>query len=92
MSETQTPKSPFEPFFDEVRKIVREEIERALNNGQQAKEETRDLTPEEACQLLRVDKVWLIRHGSTLPFRRKLSHRVIRYDEAGLRRWLLTRK
>jgi len=39
-----------------------------------------------------VDKAWLIRHGPTLPFRRKISHRTIRYDLAGLKRWMATRK
>jgi len=31
------PVNPFAPFFDEVRKIVREEIERALNERKPAK-------------------------------------------------------
>jgi hypothetical protein len=42
-------KSPFEPFFDEIRKIVRQEIAAAMN-GNGAKSEL--LTPEQLAEKL----------------------------------------
>jgi predicted DNA-binding transcriptional regulator AlpA len=87
-------KNPFEPFFDEVRKIVREELAAALSNGadRPAAEKERLLTPDEAAALIGVDKKWLYRHSKQLPFIRRLSKKNVRFSEAGLRRWLATRK
>lgn len=49
------------------------------------------LNPAEAAALLKVTTRWLYRHHRTLPFTKKLSRRVLRFDEAGLRRWLAHR-
>ncbi len=50
-------------------------------------EADRLLTPEEAARLLGVEVSWLSRHRRRLPFARKLSHKTVRYSEAGLRKW-----
>src|SRR5215467_11616868 len=48
--------------------------------------------PDEKSQptdrLLKVTTRWLYRHHRSLPFTRKLSRRLLRFDEAGLHRWL----
>jgi hypothetical protein len=45
------------------------------------------LTLDEAAAALKVEPAWLKRRASKLPFARKLSRKVIRFSEAGLRRW-----
>ena len=52
-----------------------------------AEQPDRWLKDEEAAALLSVSTRWLRRHGPNLPFRRSLSGKIIRYSEAGLRRW-----
>lgn len=47
----ESPKSPFEPFFDEVRRIVREEIRAANGNGH-----AQLLTAEQLAAALQVHK------------------------------------
>jgi D-aminopeptidase len=49
-------KNPFEPFFDEIRKIVREEVAAALNKKQPTRLQ---FTKEEAAQRLNVKPSWL---------------------------------
>ena len=56
MSEPQ--KNPFEPFFDEFRRIVREELREILN--QNANQEPKLLySTKEAASLLGVPETWL---------------------------------
>ena len=50
------------------------------------------LKPAEAAALLKVTTRWLYRHHRPLPFTRKLSRRLLRFDEAGLHRWLAHRR
>ncbi len=49
------------------------------------------LTPTEAATLMGVKVRWLYQHHRAFPFAKKLSRRVLRFDEAGLRRWLAHR-
>src|SRR5215831_5477110 len=49
------------------------------------------LKPTEAAALLKVTTRWLYRHHRSLPFTRKLSRRLLRFDEAGLHRWVAHR-
>lgn len=46
------------------------------------------LTPEEAAALLGVKVRWLYRHAVDFTFTRKLSRKVLRFHEAGLRRYV----
>jgi predicted DNA-binding transcriptional regulator AlpA len=50
------------------------------------------LTPEAAAQQLGVSPRWLYRHAAKLPFTRRLSRKVLRFSETGLRRWQATRR
>ena len=83
--------SPFDPFFERIREIVREEIAAALN-GRPVEEKGRYLTAEEAAKILAVPVDRLYRHRKTLPFAHGASKKVVRFDEAGLRRWMQARK
>jgi predicted DNA-binding transcriptional regulator AlpA len=87
-------KNPFDLLLDQIRAVVREEIALALSNGadRPAAEKERLLTPDEAAALIGVDKKWLYRHSKQFPFVRRLSKKNIRFNEAGLKRWLATRK
>lgn len=49
------------------------------------------LTVEEAAALLRVGIEWVEKRSRTLPFRVSLANGTVRYDAAGLRRWLTGR-
>ena len=85
--------NPFDPFFEKIRAIVREEIAAALSNGERPPaEKDALLTPEEAAAIIGVDTKWLYRHSKQLPFTRRLSRKKIRFNEPGLRRWLAPRK
>ena len=57
------------------------------SNGQAAEVGDRLLTAEEAAPLLGVTVKALQRRRS-LPFRKKVGHRTVRYSERGIRRWL----
>lgn len=50
------------------------------------------LTAKQAAEVAGVSPKWLYRHARSLPFARRLSPRVVRFSEAGLRKWLPTRK
>jgi predicted DNA-binding transcriptional regulator AlpA len=49
------------------------------------------LTPAEAAERLGVTPTWMYRHARTLPFTRRLSRKVLRFSESGLRRWQAAR-
>ncbi len=50
------------------------------------------LTVEEASALMKVSKKWLYNRAAKLPFAHRLSPRKLRFSEAGLRRWMQSRK
>ena len=58
---------------------------------QAPKTEDRWLTVEEAGKIAGLNPRWFYRQES-LPFARKISRKITRYSEAGLRRWLSTRR
>ena len=86
-----TSKNPFEPFFEEIRQLVREEI-CALNAGSHMQEEERLLNAEEAAKILNVSSDWLYRHAKKLPFTRKVGPKMLRFSHKGIVKWLATRK
>jgi predicted DNA-binding transcriptional regulator AlpA len=47
------------------------------------------LTIDQAARRLAVTRGWLYRSAKLLPFARKLSHRELRFDPAGLEAWLI---
>jgi len=50
------------------------------------------LTAEEGAPILGVAPRWLYRHAGKLPFTRRLSRKVLRFSEVGLRRYAATRR
>jgi excisionase family DNA binding protein len=48
------------------------------------------LTIDEAAERMSVSRDWLYR-TKDLPFRRKISPKAVRFDEAGIDRWLAAR-
>jgi hypothetical protein len=51
------------------------------------------LTPTEAASIVgAVSSKWILRHTKGLRFRRDLSRKVVRFEDAGLRRWASARK
>ena len=63
--------NPFEPIFDEIRRIVREEIARVGANGA-----SELLTPEQLAKALKVSPTWVYEQSrlGNLP-----THRIGRY-------------
>ena len=53
---------------------------------------SRDLDGDEAATVAHTSKRWLLTHTRGLRFRRDLSRKQPRFDEAGLREWLATRR
>jgi predicted DNA-binding transcriptional regulator AlpA len=82
--------NPFDPFFEKIREIVREEI-KAASNGMAAKGD-RLLDPEEAAKLLSVSEDWLYHHAKKLPFTRKLGPRLLRFSYHGMIKWMESKK
>jgi predicted DNA-binding transcriptional regulator AlpA len=64
-----------------------------VGNGQQLKLDPDTLlTAEQAAQLLSVTPHWLYRRWKQLPFSRRLSRKVLRFSENGIRKWQSLRK
>ncbi|HEY6368060.1 MAG TPA: helix-turn-helix domain-containing protein [Candidatus Binatia bacterium] len=79
----------------ELRQVIAEEVIAALRNGGEhvvEKDGAALLTPEKTAELMGVEVRWLYRHAKQLPFTRKLSRRVLRFSEAGLRKWLAAKR
>jgi predicted DNA-binding transcriptional regulator AlpA len=85
-----TIKNSLEPFFDQIRQVVREEI-RALND-ETNRTEDRLLNADEAAEILNVSADWLYRNARKLPFTRKLGPKMLRFSYQGIIKWLATRK
>lgn len=81
-------KNPFEPFFDEIRRIVREEL--AAGNGRGAPDSLVDI--EKAAKILDVTTDWLYHNRKTLPFVRKLGRKVLRFSVTGMQKWMEAKK
>jgi predicted DNA-binding transcriptional regulator AlpA len=56
--------------------------------GEVSQNTDRLLTPEETAALLQVTKVWLYRNAHRYTFTRKLSRKVLRFQESGVRRFI----
>ncbi len=72
-----------------LRRIIREEIQAANQNGHQ---EDRLLDVEEASKVLCVDEGWLYRHHKKLPFTRKLGPKMLRFSYQGIQKYLAIKK
>ena len=76
---------------EELRGLIREELAALNSTGINADKESL-LTPDDAANLLGVNRRWLYRHANTLPFARRISRKNLRFSEAGLRRWIAAKK
>jgi predicted DNA-binding transcriptional regulator AlpA len=72
----------------QLRDLVRAEIQ-AARTGQQDAERWMDA--KEAAELLSMSEDWLYRHAKTLPFTRKLGHKMLRFSYQGLVKYMETR-
>jgi hypothetical protein len=52
----------------------------------------RMLTPDEASVVLRRSRQWIYRHSKTLPFVKRISRKSLLCSQAGMKRWLASRK
>lgn len=68
------------------------EIESSSDEEQSSNAIERWLDDQEACNLMRVDRPWLVRHRNGLPFARRLSRKRWIYNERGIGRWLASRR
>ena len=84
-----TPTLLGEAFRSELEEIVVKAVREAMNGH---KDGDRLLNAEEAAEILSVSPDWLYRHGSSLPFTRKLAPRVLRFSSQGIQKYLATRK
>jgi hypothetical protein len=65
---------------------------RASSSAQTPDPDDRLLAPVETAERLGVGVRWLYRHADQLPFTRRLSRKVLRFSENGLRRYLEGKK
>jgi Helix-turn-helix domain len=77
---------------EELGAIIEQAVVRALQNNGHAQEKGVYLTPEQAAKIMGVDTNWLYRHRKTLPFAKGVTKKMLRFDEAGLRRWMQSRR
>jgi len=91
MSEPTNPSALlWQALLDAIRQAVREEIQTVERNGNG--HEDRLLDAGEAAKVLSVSEDWLYRNAKKLPFTRKLGHKMLRFSEQGIIKWLATRK
>jgi predicted DNA-binding transcriptional regulator AlpA len=79
--------NPFEPFFAEIRKIVAEEVARAVKGSK----DDRLLDIDELCAILNVQKAWIYHNARRLPFSRKIGGN-LRFSSNDLQRWIAAQK
>jgi predicted DNA-binding transcriptional regulator AlpA len=90
---SESAKTPFDAVLDQIRLIVREEIAAAHTTGNNMTTGADALLiASEAAALMNVKPRWLYRHAAKLPFTRRINRKTLRFSEAGIRRWLATKK
>lgn len=73
----------------QLRELIRDAIRVATSTQQEA---DRMLTAEEAAEMLSMSTDWLYRNAKKLPFTRKLGHKMLRFSQQGIVKWLESRK
>jgi len=79
--------SEFDPFFEKIREIVREEVAAQLKGSK----DDRLLTVEQVCEILNVAKPWVYHNVKKLPFVRKVGGN-LRFSSTDLQRWILAQR
>ena len=80
-----------DPLLEQLADLVAERVAAKLD-GKAAQEPDRLLEVHEAATLLGVKPRWLYRRAKNLPFAKRLSPGVLRFSEAGIRRWIAAGK
>jgi len=88
---SNTPTLLGEALLGAIRQAVREEYQ-ALMGQNGHREGDRLLDAEQTAEILSVSPDWLYRHGSRLPFTRKLGPKMLRFSYQGIQKYLATRK
>ena len=89
MNEQQ--KNPFEPFFDEMRRIVREEVRACLGESGRRPLVGNMLTAEEAAKFLNYSRDWVYRNWRRIGGV-KVGKRGVRFSRRALEVWVASRK
>jgi excisionase family DNA binding protein len=79
--------SPLDPFFAEIRRIVREEVAAAVKGSK----DDRLLSLEEVCKTLNCTEAWIYHNTKKLPFVRKVGG-LLRFSSNDLQRWIAAQK
>lgn len=87
MSET-----PSRPLFQLTEAELREIVRQELKSGATPAVEERLLDVKEAARLLSCEPDWLYHNRKTLPFARKLGHKMLRFSYRGLLKWAESKK
>ena len=75
---------------DELRQLIREEINAALHNGNSA-EPDRLLSVPQAAEVLSRSEIWLYRNWKRLPFTVRIG-RGVKFSRKGIDKWIETQK
>jgi predicted DNA-binding transcriptional regulator AlpA len=75
---------------DELRELIREEIQVALHNGN-GSEPDRLLSVPEAAEALSKSEIWIYRNWKRLPFSVRLG-RGVKFSRKGIDKWIETQK
>ena len=89
MSETSN--NPFEPFFEEIRRIVREEIRTSLGESGRRSPDGNMLTAEETAKFLNYSRDWVYRNWRKIGGV-KVGKRGVRFSHRALEAWVASRK
>jgi predicted DNA-binding transcriptional regulator AlpA len=87
MSEQIT--NPFDPFFDKIREIIREEIKAALNGNGHATESTQLLKLKDAAKRLNQSDSWVYRRWKELGGKKQGGN--IRFAAADIEKFIAKR-
>jgi excisionase family DNA binding protein len=80
---TEPIKNPFDLLLDSIRRVVAEEIAKAVKGSK----DDRLLTVEEVCQTLNCTEAWLYHNTKKLPFVRKVGG-LLRFSSNGLQKYI----
>jgi excisionase family DNA binding protein len=80
--------NPFEPFFDRIREIVREEIKAALANGKEPLIDKDWLKAAEAAQLYGLPKTWFEERGRAGDIERTKPGRYVLFKRRDVEEYL----
>jgi excisionase family DNA binding protein len=80
-------KNPFDLLLDQIRRVVAEEVTKAVKGSK----DDRLLTVAEVCETLNCTEAWLYHNTKKLPFVRKVGG-LLRFSSNDLQRWIAAQK